>query len=220
LRFAKAIIIMLLVSFSTPSIASLIYSTPNPTIGESDGALALGSWQWLASEFSLNQSYSIAQVDGWIMEWPKYGAPEINATVNAVIYSDGGNVPGSKLFSTTFTPGDELNWYGSSGLNWQLDKGTYWMAFEVDRNLAGPSGGPYAYEYLMPSIANSLVHFAAWNKGHPSLNYSSNGYQYIGIRIYGQEVPVAPEPISSILFIAGGATLGFRQWRKKTYRVI
>lgn len=208
-------IIIIFLSFSTPSIASLIYSTPNPTFEESDGAIMLGSWQWLAMEFSLNQSYSLSQVEGWIMEWPSFKAPEINAPVNAVIYSDGGNVPGDKLFSATFTPGDELNWYGSSGLTWQIDKGTYWMAFEVDRNLSGPSGGPYAYEYGMPRLADSLIPFAAWNKGHSSLNYSSNGYQSIGIRIYGQEVTLAPEPISSLLFIAGGATLGFRQWRKK-----
>jgi len=30
---------------------------------------------------------------------------------------------------------------------------------------------------------------------------------------------VAPEPVGSTLFIVGGATLGFRDYRRKEYRV-
>jgi len=32
---------------------------------------------------------------------------------------------------------------------------------------------------------------------------------------FDHNVPVVPEPVSSILFITGGATLGFRRFRKK-----
>jgi len=33
---------------------------------------------------------------------------------------------------------------------------------------------------------------------------------------FNPDVPVVPEPVSSILFIVGGATLGFRSFRKKS----
>ena len=32
----------------------------------------------------------------------------------------------------------------------------------------------------------------------------------------GSSPPIVPEPISSTLFIIGGATLGFREWKKKS----
>ena len=166
--------------------AGLIYNTPNPTMTEvqSEPALhsspALGSWQWLATEFTLYQSVVINQVDGWMFENDSYQSAS-NAPVNVVIYSDGGEVPGSILYSATFTPGDSLDWYGADSLNWSLEAGTYWVAFEVDRSLQSP----YAYEYVMPLVRDNNLNGAGWNYGHSTLDYSANDLNTLGVRIFG-----------------------------------
>ncbi|MBI5663540.1 MAG: hypothetical protein HZC49_00410 [Nitrospirae bacterium] len=49
----------------------------------------------------------------------------------------------------------------------------------------------------------------------PGDDYKSYGIQGFKLAEAGT-VPVAPEPISSVLFIAGGAALGFRRLMKKT----
>ncbi|MDX9709746.1 MAG: hypothetical protein RBT64_09345 [Trichloromonas sp.] len=132
--------VLFLFAMSLPCQGALIYSTPNPELDTvianpaQYGAYSLGSRQWLATEFSLGATTRVGRVEGWMMEWPS----------NAVIYSDGGNVPGSRIYSATFTPGDALGWYGPGNLDWLLNEGVYWLAFEVDRTLPGI---PYAYEY-------------------------------------------------------------------------
>ena len=40
--------------------------------------------------------------------------------------------------------------------------------------------------------------------------------KYFAIAVRSGDVSVVPEPVSSTLFIIGGATLGFRRFRKKT----
>jgi len=180
------ILVGLFIFLSSTSIAGLIHSTPNPTMAEVQEAPAmhsspaLGSWQWLATKFTLGNASVINQVDGWMFENDGYQSVS-NVPVNVVIYSDGGEVPGEKLYSATFIPGDSLDWYGATGLNWSLEAGTYWMAFEVDRSYPLT----YAYEYTMPLVRDYNGDAAGWNHGHPTLNYSDNDLNTLGVRIYG-----------------------------------
>lgn len=55
-----------------------------------------------------------------------------------VPYSDDQSLPESELYSagftaisTTYSDGVAANWYGPSGLSWDLPAETYWLALEV-----------------------------------------------------------------------------------------
>lgn len=212
--------VLFLFTMALPCQGAVIYSTPNPELDvviakpAQYGALGLGSYQWLATEFSLGATTRVSRVEGWMMEWPSYAATN-NAPVDAVIYSDGGDVPGSRLYSATFTPGDALGWYGPGNLDWLLNEGVYWLAFEVDRSLPGI---PYAYEYAMLTQRDSAVNNAGWNKGHNTLNYSPNGLVDLSIRIFDDkavDVGAAPVPEPSTIVSLGLGLLFLCGYRKR-----
>ena len=137
----------LAIAVSTNSNAAIIVDTgPGPV---NVGGVALGDGQSLAGEFTIGQQYTITDVEGWIGDIGFGGS-----TATVAIYTDGGSIPGTELFSAGFSVGATDAWYGASGLSWLLDAGTYWVSYEVragdtlDGYMPGPAPSPLgAYAY-------------------------------------------------------------------------
>ena len=191
-----------------PVSAALIVDTgPGPTITSGFGGLTIGSNQWLAAEFSLGGTTTITGVQGWI----GIGIPNGNistGTGTAVIYTDGGDVPGSELFSAAFATADSASsWDGASGLSWLLNAGTYWVAFEVRSGQTLSDG--------MPRPSSSPLGNEAFNNSGAYVGFDSLD---IGVRIFGEQPqpppPQIPEPASLALLGIGLAGLGATRRRK------
>lgn len=73
-----------------------------------------------------------------------------------------------------------------------------------DPDAEGEDNSPYWYEYVVPG-AGVVKNVDYWQDD------ADNPPVFQELSAVG----VAPEPVSSILFLAGGATLGFRRFRKK-----
>ena len=174
------------------SAVTIVDTGPGPATA---GGPSLASFQWLAAEFSISQPYIITDVQGWMHNIDALG------TATAAIYTDGGEIPGTELFSASFSGTPTVDWYGPSGLSWSLAAGTYWVAFEVRPGdtfygaMPTPSGSPLANEAAVTGNSNGL--------------YIVQDDLDMGVRIQADPVSV-PEP-STLLLLAGGlaALIGF-----------
>lgn len=109
------------------------------------------------------------------------------------------------MFSTNYYVSNiQFDWVGPSNLNWSLDPGTYWVAFEVrsrstfDGRIGGDAPDPLINEAL--ATANS-------------------GYVYWGIDFLdsGMQINATPVPLPSsiLLLVSGLSGLGLFSWRKR-----
>jgi hypothetical protein len=189
---------------ASPVAADLIVDTGTPPItnpsGQGDPIVA--SYQWLAGEFQLTQAHTITAMQGYLSS----NGPA--ATFTMTLYSDGGDIPGTALFSSSaLAPPVTFNglgqavpdWYGSTGTAWTVGPGIYWIAVEVR-----PGD---TLEGFMPIPApNPLSHEAIANNGPygPTSNFA--GTFGFGFRVFG-EASVACEPRTIALLLLCGLPL-------------
>ncbi|MCP4113292.1 MAG: PEP-CTERM sorting domain-containing protein [Desulfobacteraceae bacterium] len=173
---------------------------------------AVSDTQWVAGEFTISDDYTITGLTS-IMQAGWGNSDDITAT--AVIYTDGGDIPGSELYSALFTVSSITDWYGVSDVSWELTSGTYWVAFEVREEAECDDiyDDPSCYRFIRAteSAANPLANYAVnplWNPDY--LNSSNTGFS---LRIEGEETSATPEP-STILLLAAGL-MGIFSGRKK-----
>ena len=152
-----------------PSGAATIVDTgPGPT---DSFAASLDPFQWLAAEFTTSDTWLVTDVQGWIRP---FGAGD----VAFVLYSDGGDIPGTEIFSQSLTidPSGQAGWIGPAGLTWSIAPGTYWLAFEVR------DGSSFLGAIDVPST-NPLGN-EAFKSGRP-LEWNDQDDLSLGLRIFG-----------------------------------
>lgn len=152
--------------------------------------------QWLAAEFTVSDSFMVTSAEGWI--------DVISAgDLRVALYSDGGDVPGSLLYSQQLALGlGPAAWQGVSNLAWFIGPGSYWIAFEAP-------GATLFSGMLSPSL-NPLLNEAF--KHDPGGWFPSDQIQ-IGVRIQAETVP---EPATLLLLGTGLAGVAARRRRKRT----
>ena len=194
--YSWAWIAVLAIVFSHQVKADIIADTGTPN--QLGSALILSDGQWLVAEFSTSQSLQLSSLEGFINA--DTGNPD-GATYTLVIYGNGGNSPdtSNELFSrqAIFT-GD--GWNGLQGLNFALDAGTYWLAFEV-RSADTLQG-------LMPVVAPHPLP-AAWSDG-VSGYMPASGSNYS----FGVQISSVPTPPVLWLLVPGLLALGRKRKRQ------
>ena len=183
---------LLLVGFSLSAQAATIVDTGTPTTA---GGSSLSATQWMAGVFTLDQSYVITDVYGYIDTYTGY-----SCTID--IWTDNSGEPGAELFSQSFTINSYLaGWYGVSGVSWTLEAGTYWIVVEG----TDPVSGGYAY---MPTGAPNPLSSYTWSSDEGSTWWDSTSLP--GFRVYGE-----PVPIPGAVWLFGSGLLGLLGWRRK-----
>lgn len=191
---------MIAILTASPATASVILDTgPGPDI---TSGVAVYSHQYLAGEFVIDSSDTIRSVFGWI------GGVELQ-TINVRLYSDGGSIPGSLLYSGSFvtSPISGASWQGTSDLDWFLQPGAYWISFE---------GASLSDNYMPNPAPNPLGHYAYWNIANDiwlpddALRF---GIFAASDRLEPPPAPV-PEPSTWATMLFGFAAIGFFLRRK------
>jgi hypothetical protein len=205
---AAVFLVAFLVSGSVATADTIVDTGPGPAAG----VARLYAGQWLAAEFSLSVASTITDVQGWIGCTPDPRLPCGDGTATAVIYTDGGEVPGTQLFAGAFNGDVAFDFDGPSGLSWLLTPGTYWVAFEVqagqtlDNSMGVPSSAPLGNEAFRQPVFNGGA-------------YSELDSIDIGVRIFGDPVTAVPEPSTGILVGTMGLIgLGGVLWRRSRRR--
>jgi hypothetical protein len=154
--------------------------------------------QWLGFQIDLDRKTRITRVEGWMSVIP--GGQGFG---RIALYSDSSDLPGSLLYSTTFfgsvtdTSGTYsiADWLGAFDLDWNVNRGSYWITFEADR-----FAGSLVAGFLLPS-------------GNPQLleAYNNQGSWItaplgLGARVSATEVS---EPGPFALLATGLLALGF-----------
>lgn len=173
--------------------AAFIVNTGTPTGGGS----YLTSSYWLAGEFDLSSAHTITDIEGYINNWEEGGE-----TATAAIYLDdhaSGDIPGSELFSQQFSVPFSYGWSGPSGLSWDLDPGTYWIAFEVRT-------GDSLVADMWGNTPSPLGNEASWSSG----SWSESDAINLGFRIQGD-----PIPIPGAVWLLGSCLIGIVGIRRK-----
>ena len=181
--------------------ADMIVDTGTPIQSSSD--LVLNSVQGWAAQFSTNQGRLVQSIEGFINA--DTGNPD-NATFTIALYGNGADdLPDTndELFSqqALFT-GD--GWNGLQGLNFTLNAGTYWVAFEVrlEDEIANRSAD--TLQGLMPVFAPNPLLKTAYSDTGTNFGYTlasgANNYD-IGVRM-------VPAPPILLMLVPGLLALG------------
>jgi hypothetical protein len=185
--------------------ADMIVDTGTPTPSSSD--LVLNGAQGWATEFSTTQDREVHSIEGFINA--DSANPDSAMFTVALYGNDANNLPDTtgELFSqqAIFT-GD--GWNGVQGLNFTLNAGTYWVAFEVRSADEVANRLADTLQGLMPVSAPNPLLKTAWSDTSTNFGYSlASGANYdIGVRM----VPTPP-----ILLMLVPGLLAMRKLRKR-----
>lgn len=180
--------------------ASVLFDSGTPT----GTAWSFDYRQYFAGQFKVGEPYTITGASAYLSS-----TNSNSGSVTIQIRSGGANVPGRVLLSKSFVlqSGSPENWYGLDDLGWQLNAGTYWLAFVPDAKASGSWRG---------GAPNSLPHYARyldnqWN------DYGTGYFDFlkVGMRLSGTAVSAAvPEPSTWAMLLVGFGVVGYSLRRR------
>ena len=182
--------------------AATVVDTGTPD-GGTVGALVFDSVDWVAAQVSFAQASTIAAIQGHVL------GGTAGETFDISLFSaDGGAGPGTLMYTTTATFGDD-GWNGVSGLGgWTVAAGTYWIEFEIqgDDTLGARS------------VTGALFDTGAPHPLATTAFTGDAGFSYADAPLsFGLRVSTVPWPSSASLMLAGMAllsTLGLARRRR------
>lgn len=161
------------------------------------------SESWLAAEIVLPQNSIINGIETYMVNlYP--------GVATIALYSGGASFPdlSNELFSVDFStaalPMNAYGWYGPSGLEWELQAGTYWVAFEARKRDGFYSAIPWG-------APTPVEKYAAYNPSIPG--YVASNSLNIGLRVTG--VSPVPEPEIGAMYFLGIAVMGLLVRRRR-----
>lgn len=169
------------------------------------------SSNWMAEKFSVSSTTQIDSVMAYVLSNDTAG--DAGKTFTIALYADSSNLPAlnfaalnqGQLFQTTATYGAD-GWNGTTGLNWTINAGSYWIALEGGSdansaaNLQAPTGA-------LP-VAQAVAYYAGGQK------YAATGLSdSFGLHVTAV-TPAVPEPGSLMLMLTSLGILGLATRRR------
>ncbi len=159
-----------------------------------------GVYQWMAAQFSLNADYNISTIETYISIAASENVFDIS------IYDDKFNPTGlsGKVSIKHNGPNRTAKWAGVKNLDWNLGPGTYWVAFENPNH--GMAAGEMYFIMGAPKPAKGYAKKDNWDSVWDVKTLSKDWN--FGVRIEGEPVPVAANPIPPTVVLFGSGMVG------------
>ena len=190
--------------------STTLIDTGQPELGQYPGGLSVFDQQFLAGRIELTQASIITGIEAFMGDGGTGGTATIALYSNSTTDKWGLPIPDTNVspYAQAITIADvnipdfSLSWQGINGLNWNLDAGSYWIAFEVRPG--------QTYNGYFPSqgvVPNPLPDYAFWNETNIVWYNDTLSSSKWGLRVYGEPASPVPLPASAWLFLSGLAPL-------------
>ena len=211
-NLSKLILALSLSLISLTANAAVIIDTGTPnnaywTINNLS-TFAYSQYGAIGAGISFTESYNITDISSYFNS-AGYPSPGYAGTVGVSLYTDNSGIPGSQLYSQSFSfpsPSNTDTWAGLSGINWQVTTGNYWLTYEASDGLTtriykSSTSLPVAYKY---SVDSSWV---------------SVGNNPFSLVISGNSTAPVPESDTLAMLLTGLSLIGFMARRRKNNQV-